>query len=785
MTPIDAGPLVALLDKMRDKINSAAPPSLPDRLIPYQTIYVFLLCILMLWFALTGNTQKIPAPHKPTRVVLIVCDALTCDELHDPNLPQLTALTEGSTVGLMNCAVGSAKTPASAVLTIALSQQASAQPSDEIDTVAALRRYPNAPTLGALLAGASLLLRAVVCGSAHTETPHLRAALLTADASGAIQGDLNLSLKDIAAPFGIRDDITHLAEYATLTDADLMVVQLGDTARVEAMRPLLTEAAYHTARTAALKRFDAFLYLLMARLDAEDQHPDVLLASPYSPPDDARSTANGSRLTPLLAFGPDFPAGLFTSPTTRTPGLIANTDLAPTLLSHFGVPIPASMVGRPMRILADSTLHIDSSQRIAILRRMDYVTTLNRRTTYGFMPLLAAVCFLVTLAGIAAHRKGGSRLSRRFAPALIFMLSLPAALLYAPLLVPPTLWEYCLRILGWMLVLTGVSYLLAKLLRISAPLSTGLIGLICSTVDILIGQPLLKFALLSDYPLSGIRYYGIGNEYLGVVLGFALLGGFIWLDERRVPLPIARQSVSSAEHTTGTHAESQVASDPTVGSTEGWWRKIILVVLWFGLLILLGWSSLGANAGSLIATCAGFGVGIAVLLGRRATIGFALVCTLFGLMLTFVFGWLDNWISAHSGATGQGSSHAGMVLNAAQHGRGIGYLGEIALRKVSLNLHLLFSPGLLAGAGIVAVAAWTAWRTIGASVREVYLRHKWLRAGLPALLSMTLTSLIFKDSGVVTVAFLLGCAFLITLYFVFTETTAPEIKLPIQSSEVQ
>lgn len=739
-------------------------------------------CGLLLWLPPHGNTQEPPAPHKPTRVVLILCDALTCDELHAPNLPQLSALTEGGAVGLMNCAVGSAKTPPSALLTIALSQQASALPFDETDTAAALKRFPNAPTLGALLAFASPSVRSVVCGSAQTDTPHRRAALLTADASGSIQGDLDLSEHDATAPFGIRDDIARLAEYAAMTDADLMVVQLGDTARVEAMRSRLTAAAYHTARAAALKRFDAFLYLLIARLDAEDQHPDVLIVSPCAPPDDARSTANGSRLTPLLAFGPDFPAGLFTSPTTRTPGLIANTDLAPTLLAHFGVPIPASMVGRPMRILTDSAQRTNGAERIALLRRMDYMTTLNRRATYGFMPLLAAVCFIVTLVGIAAHRKGGSRVSKRFVPALIFMLSLPTALLYAPLLVPPTLWEYCLRICGWMLALTAGSYLIAKFLRTSVPLAVALIGLLCVTIDILIGQPLLKFALFSDYPLSGIRYYGIGNEYLGIVLGFALLGGFIWLDDRRVPLPIvdlkiAELKKNSTNFVPGDSAETEFVSDPKASTGESSWRKITLTVLWLGLSFLLGWSGLGANAGSLIATCAGFGVGIAVLFSRRATVGFALACTLFGLLLTFVFGWLDNWIGSHSGAMGQGSSHAGMVLNAAQHGRGIGYLAEIALRKISLNLHLLFSPGLLAGAGIVAIAAWTAWLTIGSSVREVYEEHKWLRAGLPALLSMTLTSLVFKDSGVVTVAFLLGCAFLITLYFVFTETSPPsELK---------
>ena len=40
------------------------------------------------------------------------------------------------------------------------------------------------------------------------------------------------------------------------------------------------------------------------------------------------------------------------SATTRTPGLIANVDIAPTILHLFAAPIPRTMVGRPVQVTA-------------------------------------------------------------------------------------------------------------------------------------------------------------------------------------------------------------------------------------------------------------------------------------------------------------------------------------------------------------------------------------------------------------------------------------------------
>ena len=105
---------------------------------------------------------------------------------------------------------------------------------------------------------------------------------------------------------------------------------------------------------------------------------------------------------------------------------------------------------------------------------------------------------------------------------IVPLLFLPAALLLAPILIPPTLWEYALRIVAWQFGLAFFALALARISRCNLPVTVALTNIALILGDILTGQNLLKDSLLSGYALSGIRYYGIGNEYLGVVLAFAL-----------------------------------------------------------------------------------------------------------------------------------------------------------------------------------------------------------------------------------------------------------------------
>src|SRR5207248_11806241 len=105
----------------------------------------------------------------------------------------------------------------------------------------------------------------------------------------------------------------------------------------------------------------------------------VIVASPQ------QSDANRLRL--LVVAGPGHTHSLLTSATTRSPGIVANTDVAPTLLGWMDVAAPSSMVGHPIR----SDLSSDPESRLVWL---DHKLRVNARSV---IPLFVG---LGTLAAI-------------------------------------------------------------------------------------------------------------------------------------------------------------------------------------------------------------------------------------------------------------------------------------------------------------------------------------------------------------------------------------------------
>jgi hypothetical protein len=745
-----------------------------------------IFCFLLSAFCLLPSGAQAPPPARP-RVLLVLCDALRWEDIF-AKTPEgayayihLVDFAQTGAVGLMNVAVAGPKTEIAATLTLATGQQTPAEPTDaqaanDWEGVAGerggaraiyLRRYgplelaaqpqafdPHASVkhlgiaglvrrgldtdrLGAALAHAAPPVRTFVCGNADTDMPDRSGALLTVDAAGVGAGMLAYWRFQSDSPFGIIDAPLELTQYALEADADFTVIQAGDTARAEAARARLSEADYRQARAAALSRLDILVSALTAKFRQEGAPADILLVASRPPAEDAYYPVPWMRLTPVLASGPDFPPGLLTSATTRTPGLLANVDLAPTLLDLFHLPVPATMVGRPFHSTASP-----GQDPVATVSRLDYISSLNEQAKVWVILPLCTICLLIVLSGFLVHLRRGVTLSRWFAPGILLMLNLPAALLLAPILVPPTLLEYGLRILAWMIALTVVCYVLAPRLRLSPPVVAALLGVTLLAVDTLIGQPLQKDSLLGSYAIGGIRYYGVGNEYLGVILGLALVGGFAWLDDRGIASPPQR-------------------SERLLRGALG--------LAWLALLGVLGWPGLGANAGSLASTGAGFGVGIALLLGRRPTLRLGIACLLAGLGLSFLFAWLD---SRYAGA---GSSHAGTALQAASRGRGAGYLAQIAARKVAMNLHLLASPPFWLLAGTVVTLFLVARRFVGPAMRDLLQRRPWTDRGRAALLAAGCAALIFKDSGVVTVVALIASASAFVLYYVVAGPTRVRI----------
>jgi len=374
--------------------------------------------------------------------------------------------------------------------------------------------------------------------------------------------------------------------------------------------------------------------------------------------------------------------------------------------------------------------------RLATLSRTDFVAQLNARVEAPFMFSFGMFGLAVFIVTLALRRAGRADLTRRYSLFWVWCLSMPGATLLAPILVPPTLIEYALRIAAWMFALALLAWLAARILRVSPLIASAAITTLLVLAATVPPQTMLKDACLSGYVVSGIRFYGIGNEFLGILLGLLLTASFAWLDD-----------------------SGEQASGPVSRA-----RRTALLAIWIPVGLVCGWPGLGANAGSLIATSAGFGIGWLMLCGLRPKLWHWLAAVATGLALAFAFGALDAALSPHGAA-----SHAGAAIQASVRGRGASYLVEIAARKVGMNAALFHAPWTLFAGGLLIAVSAVSWAALKGTIQDVLSRRPWTARGLTAVAAAGIASLIFKDSGVVSLAFLAGAAFVSLVYCIANE----------------
>jgi hypothetical protein len=201
-----------------------------------------------------------------------------------------------------------------------------------------------------------------------------------------------------------------------------------------------------------------------------------------------------------------------TSQTTNQRGLIASIDIAPTILAHLGLPIPADMRGKPVTL--DGSFH--GAAMRALKARLEAITS-RRLPALAWLVAAWALLLLAMRSPIGVARRGGrgSRSARaaRGAWALrvgaLAMMWAPVAALLPAALEPSRTVE--------LVVIVATCFALAALTDSfvswpRAPIVPAVAAVLALTVDALAGTQLLMRSLLGPDPILGARFYGIGNE---------------------------------------------------------------------------------------------------------------------------------------------------------------------------------------------------------------------------------------------------------------------------------
>ncbi|WP_152347336.1 hypothetical protein [Brevibacterium sp. CFH 10365] len=542
--------------------------------------------------------------------------------------------------------------------------------------------------------------------------------------------------------------VTNFTENATATDCRLDVVDLGAIGIRSWLFDPIPNYSYTVPpnfdRETRVAEADRRLGVRLTEMreNAKDgaADPTIIVAG-------LGDSSGMPQLRAFIASGPGFEPGSLSSATTRTPGLLQITDLAPGILDVLDVDSPRA-VGFDFTPTDD-----DPQQRIDdLVAEAQKSTTIHQNLSTFSITLdiifyvLFIACAVLLNRSILGRRGGATRAPRvhRFLGWVsLGVASLPMGAFLAGL-VP---WSRTADPgLGLFLSVIGTAAALFVLALIPPWGRTwrGRVGalaganLLILAVDLATGSHLQANSLLGYNPIVGGRYYGLGNQgaAIFIVSLFIFLGLVVsWLRAR------------------------------------GHTRAVIIVPVIIGLaaVFVSGNPSWGAKFGGTIAILAGLMVLLALLskirltLLRLALIGVASLAILIGIA------FLD-WLRP-AGAR----SHFGTFFDQIVTGEALQVVG----RKLGANLHIIqVNPALAIVTPLALIAVLVFLRyllhfpRVHAGSRTGRLVNKW-RGRLPQL---------FTDSdlhfGFLAAATGLGVGLVLTDSGVAVPSTGAMVLLP-------
>jgi hypothetical protein len=455
-------------------------------------------------------------------VVIIGISGLRWNQVTAAGTPELWRLAGGGSVGsLVDYAQQPLSCPADGWLTLNAAARAQGpRPCRSLPEVAGEGTGARVPAMAQIIAA----------NRGYHESPDWGLLGSLASCATAVGPGAALAL---ATPAGAVPSYLPSAgelSAAVLARCPLTVVDLGQIGGVE-----------RTGASAVDRRLAAIVAELPAGTLLLVTSPGV--AVPAGP---GGAPAGPPHLMTVVVSGPGFADGLLDSSSTRRPGIVTLTDLTPTVAGWLGRPVPAGTVGA--RIGRTARGELGPTIR-ALLGRdtAEQVWLATHGWFFAGYALADALAFglpALLFWGAAEERRRARARCWRVAGALAAAVPLGA---YLANLIPwwrlahPAWWLYGLAAV-WTLVVAAAA--LAGPWR-RDPLAP--FGLICLATLALLGVDAItgsRLQLESPFGLSLLvsgRYYGIGNDVLGVYCVSALVGA-AWLGHALPRRPTAAMS---------------------------------------------------------------------------------------------------------------------------------------------------------------------------------------------------------------------------------------------------
>lgn len=358
------------------------------------------------------------------------------------------------------------------------------------------------------------------------------------------QGDVSRSLLR-SSPWragGVSTDYSAiLDQWKKRDNRSVTLIELGDLQRLYAVNSFYSEESFAAQMQDVLKEMDSFIGNV--RREIADKE-DLWILSPVVHSDAAKRKLT---MAPWIMHRNDGGRGLIYTESTRRDGVAVMWDLTPSVTERLGLAGAAEWTGKAVQIKphADPLAYL-----LEELGRMEAVYRVR-------LPLLSVFTvyeigvLLIGLYYALSRKKEGRPLVRGLlwsipaAPLLLFALGpgLNGTLsIHGP---KPgvgglslasaegtALWNAA-QIALLPVVLAAISLWLVRRNLWAGCIWIGLATAAVLMLDGWTGANVMKRSVLGYDPIIGARFYGIGNELMGVLVGAAVLGTMAWAQQRQ------------------------------------------------------------------------------------------------------------------------------------------------------------------------------------------------------------------------------------------------------------
>lgn len=528
------------------------------------------------------------------------------------------------------------------------------------------------------------------------------AGLIAMDLDGYIHsGDVSdrLIKKDSTRPFGLKTDYELLLDRfkEEYLNSNLIVIETGDTMRLERYRENLYPKIYEEHKVNILNEIDDFICNIVKNLNKKDDK--LIIVTPYP---SGEAASKGGRLTPLIIYEGNDKEQVLYSKTTRRGGIVGNVDVAPTVLSYFNLTTD-KMTGRVLQSISqqDNLNHIHS-----LNKRITNTSTQRFRVLYSFA-IYQIITSVLALVLIIFKNSLSIKWHKYISLALIGNMVAPLTLLLIPLFGVTNIIVTYLLLLTITIAIISAVHLVSGGNSLNVILYTMFLLVFGLLFDIISGQNLIKNSLLGYDPILGARYYGIGNEYMGILIGAVLMLTTVLMEKHYV-------------------------------------NKYVSIIFYGLVVVIVGFPGLGANVGGTITAVFAFLFVSIRLLGKKVNFKGLIYISLAVIFVVSSMALIDLFVV-------ENKSHlAGAISQIISNGPIVMY--QIIIRKISMNLRIIgvtiWSKVLLSAIVVLGILF---YKPIG-WFRRISIKYPKLALGWSGIIVACIIGFAVNDSGIVAAA---------------------------------